>query len=93
MEQDWSDDLANLLNREVVLDTVGTLIYLGTVSRISANGVWLKDADVRDERDGHASKELYVIEAVRQGIRVNRATVFVARATILSISALSDVVT
>lgn len=93
MEQDWSDDLADLLNREVVLDTVGTLIYLGTLSRISAHGVWLKDADVRDQRDGYASKELYVVEAVRQGIRVNRATVFVARPTILSISALSDVVT
>jgi hypothetical protein len=93
MEQDWSQDLANLMDREVVLDTAGTLIYLGTVSRISANGVWLKDADVRDQRDGHASKELYIIEAARQGIRVNRANVFVARPTVMSVSALSDVVT
>jgi len=93
MEHDWSHDLADLLNREVVLDTVGTLIYLGTISRISESGVWLKDADVRDERDGHASKELYIVEAVHQGIRVNRAKVFVARPTILSITALSDVVT
>lgn len=93
MGSNWTDDLADLLNQAVVLDTAGSLIYLGTLAQISENGVWLRDADVRDQRDGHASKDLYVIEAIRGGIRSNRARVFVARPTILSISALSDVIT
>ena len=62
-------------------------------SRARDHGVWLQDADVRDQSEGHATKELYVVEAATHGIRVNRPRVFVARPTILSISALSDVVT
>lgn len=93
MGSNWTEDLADLLNQAVVLDTAGSLIYLGTLAQISENGVWLRDADVRDQQDGHASKDLYIIEAIRGGIRANRARVFVARPTILSISALSDVVT
>lgn len=93
MSADWSEDIRELLDKKVVLDTGGSLIYLGTLAQISENGVWLRDADVRDQRDGHASKDLYIIEAIRGGIRSNRARVFVARPTILSISALSDVIT
>ena len=93
MESSWANDLSDLLSKEVVVDTGLKLIYLGTLSKVSDDGVWLQDADVRDQSEGHATKELYVVEAATHGIRVNRARVFVARPTILSISALSDVVT
>lgn len=93
MASSWTDDLAELLHKEVVVDTAVKLIYLGTLAGVTDNGVWLQDADVRDQSEGHATKELYVVEAATHGIRVNRARVFVARPTILSISALGDVVT
>jgi hypothetical protein len=93
MKTTWADDLSNLLNTEVVIDTAGRLIYLGTLEEVTDNGIRLKNADVRDQSEGHATKELYIIEAATHGIRVNRTRVFVARPTILSISALSDVIT
>jgi len=92
MQPTWNEDLAKLLHKEVVADTGQDLIYLGTLVQVSESGIWLENADVRDQREGHATKELYVVEAAINGIRVNRMRVFVARPTILSISALSDVV-
>ena len=93
MASSWTDDLSGLLNQEVVIDTARKLIYLGTLVQVSDHGLWLQNADVRDQSEGHATKELYVVEAATHGIRVNRARVFVARPTVLSISARADVIT
>lgn len=84
--------LAALLGREVVLDTAGTIIYLGRLVEVNPEGFWLADADVRDRVEGHASKERYVIEARLQGIRPSRRRVFVFRSTVISLSALEDVI-
>jgi hypothetical protein len=92
MQSTWSEDLSELLNTEVVVDTGQEIIYLGTLTKVTESGLWLENSDVRDRREGHATKELYVVEAAIHGIRVNRLRVFVARPTVLSISALRDVV-
>lgn len=88
--------IETLLNRRVVMDTQGPLIYIGTLAQIDAAGYWLIDADVHDRHDGHSSKEIYINEArelERHGSRnVNRRRVFVERAAIVSLSALEDVV-
>jgi hypothetical protein len=85
------EDLAVLLNQPVVLDTFGPIVYLGTLAEVTDSGFWLIDADVHDCRDGHASKELYVLDARRDGIRPNRARVFVLQSGIASVSRLEDV--
>jgi hypothetical protein len=85
-------DLAELTGRQVVLDAAGTILYLGTLEQITAEGFWLGGADVHDTREGHMSKELYVIEAKRDGICANRQRVFVLRSVVMSVSALDDVV-
>ncbi|MFH0980873.1 MAG: hypothetical protein V2A79_04970 [Planctomycetota bacterium] len=59
---------------------------------MTENGFWLADADVHDCRDGHASREVYIMEAGRDGISVNRRRVFVLRATVCSLSRLDQVV-
>jgi hypothetical protein len=54
--------------------------------------LWLENADVHDCRDGHATKELYVADASREGINPNRQRVYVLSAGVASISRLDDVV-
>jgi esterase/lipase superfamily enzyme len=85
--------LDTLIGKPVVLDTAGPLLYIGTLERLDREGYWLTDADVHDRHDGHASKELYVLEAKLHGVRPNRKRVFVMRAEVVSLSLLEDVVT
>ena len=90
-------DLDSLLNRRVVIDTNGPMVYIGTLLSCGAAGYWLSDADVHDRSDGHSTKEVYISEvhAIEQsGVRrANRRRVFVERHAVLSVSALDDVVT
>ncbi len=80
------------VGREVVLDTAGTLIYLGTLTGIHEAGFWLERADLHNVDEGHATREQYIAESRRDGIRVNRNRIFILRNTVVSISALTDVV-
>ena len=77
-----------LLGQVVVLDTAGPLVYLGTLDAVIDEGFWLRDADVHNRTDGHANNELYVLEASRDGVRVNRRRVLVMRSIVTSISPL-----
>ncbi len=86
------DSLSSFLNSEVVLDTSGPITYLGTLDSLEPDGLWLRDADIRDRNEGHVSKERYIVEARRDGIVPNRRRIFVRRDIIMSCSRLSDVV-
>ena len=86
------DTFEQFVGMEVVLDTAGPVTYLGTLDSIEADGLWLRDADVRDRNEGHVSKERYIAEAKRDGIICNRKRVFVRRDVIMSCSRLEDVV-
>jgi hypothetical protein len=85
------EDLAVLLNQPVVLDTFGPILYLGTLVEVTHSGFWLAEVDVHDCRDGHANKELYVLDARRDGIRANRRRVFVLQSGVASVSRLDDI--
>lgn len=90
---DAPDALAGLIDQLVVLDTGGTTLYIGRLASHHPEGFWLEGADVHHVDEGHASREQYVAEAARDGVRINRQRVFVLRSTVISISALSDVIT
>jgi len=85
------DDIHDLIGHSVVLDTMGTLVYLGVLREVTESGFRLADADVHDCREGHAGREVYIMEAARDGLTVNRSRVFVLRAAVCSISRLDDV--
>ncbi|GMV96032.1 MAG: hypothetical protein AMXMBFR83_04010 [Phycisphaerae bacterium] len=87
------DNLDELVGCEVVLDTPGTIVYLGRLVSYGPEGFWLESADLHNTSEGHAPREQYVLEAARDGIRVNRERIFVFRHVVISVSALSDVVT
>jgi len=86
------ESLRDLIGRNVVLDTSGQILYLGRLADVDQTGIWLEHADVHDCSEGHAGKEFYTIESAHYGIRVNRARVFVLHSSVISISALDDIV-
>jgi len=85
------DPLERMLNEQVVLDTDGPIVYIGTLVEISPSTFVLKNADMHDCRDGHAGREHYLAEIRRDGIAVNRGAVVVMRSVIISVSRLADV--
>ena len=84
--------LAELIGRQVVVDTQGPTVILGTLVQIADDCFVLEDADVHDRDEGHSSKELYVINAAKLGIRANRRKAYVAGQFVVSVSLLDDVV-
>jgi len=87
-----SEPLERFLNEQVVLDTGTPILYIGTLREITDSSFVLDEADMHDCRDGHASKEKYLLDAFRDGVSVNRRTVVVMRSIVISVSKLADVV-
>ena len=84
--------LTDHVGKQVVLDTAGTIVFLGVLTDLNDVGFWLEMADVHDCNEGHAGKEAYVYEAKTQGVRTNRKRLFVMRSAVVSLSALDDAV-
>ena len=89
---DLSATLKAYSERQVILDTAGSTVYLGILKEVAETGFWLENADIHDCREGHAGKEAYAFEAKINGIRTNRKRLFVMRSAVISIAALDDVV-
>ena len=87
-----AQELEGFINKDVVLDTRGAILYLGKLGRVLDHFYELVDADVHDVVEGRTSKELYVMEARKHGVKKNRKSVFVRKAEIISISRLEDVI-
>jgi len=84
----WSD----LQGQCLVLDLSSPYVVLGTLAAAETLYVTLLDADVHDLRDSKTTRELYVLESRRHGVRCNRKRVSVSRNEIVSVSRLDDVV-
>ena len=89
---DPSKSLGEFVGKEVVLDTRGTFVFMGTLESVDACFYVLAEADVHDGSEGASSKEIYVLEALKYGIRQNRHRVFVRTDEVISLSLLSDVI-
>ena len=79
------------MDQAVVLDTRGELFYFGKSTKVYENFYELADADVHDVVSGRTSKELYIMDARKHGIKKNRAKVLVRKVEVVSISKLADV--
>lgn len=76
---------------EVVLDVSSLYVYLGRLIGENEHYLILEDADVHDLRDTSTTRELYVLDARRHGVSVNRASVWVRKDEVVSLSRLEDV--
>jgi hypothetical protein len=81
-----------LQGQEVVIDVVSPYVYLGKLTGCEGGYLIIEQADVHDLRDTSKTREIYVVDSARLGIRVNREKVFIRIAEIVSLSALDDVV-
>lgn len=79
------------LGQQVVVDTRSSYIILGTLVGISPDCLTLENVDVHDTTDSNSTKDFYIMESHKLGIRTNRRSVKVRTAEIISVSLLRDV--
>ena len=80
------------LGRPVVLDVASPYVFAGTLVAVEPHYFVLDDADVHDLRDTATTRELYVLDTKRHGVRSNRKRVLVRREEVVSFSALDDII-
>ncbi len=80
------------IGEKVVIDTPTPYVYLGTLVEQQHGALVLENVDVHDSKESESTKEVYIMKAADQGIRVNRKRVMVPAHRVLSISRLEDTV-
>lgn len=89
---DPADEYSELIGREVVLDAASPYVIVGRLVSQDHRYLLLEDADVHDLRDTKTTREVYVVDSKRHGVRANRRRVWVRRDDVVSLSALDDVI-
>jgi hypothetical protein len=84
--------LEEFVGQQVVVDLRAPYVCLGTLTRLDDAYLELRDADLHDLRDTHTARENYVVASRATGIKRNRTRVLLARAEVVAISLLRDVV-
>lgn len=85
------ETLKKFLNKKIVVDTRSSWIYIGTLESIGKNSIELSDVDVHDSKDTPTTKEIYLLDSKKTGIKSNRDRTFVSLDYIISFSPLKDV--
>ena len=89
---DAKSTLESLLGNQVVVDVKAPYVYVGILHVVGADALVLADADVHPCEDSQSTREFYVLETKKNGVRANRRMVHVMRSQIVSISRLNDIV-
>jgi len=79
------------IGQQVVVDTPYSILYLGTLEKENEDTIEIFDVDVHDMTESLTSKEQYIMEAARDGIKSNRRHCTIKQTAIISISLLSDI--
>jgi hypothetical protein len=80
-----------LVGQVVVLDLKSSYVCLGTLEAIEPLFFAMLDADLHDFRDSPATREVYVYDSARLGIRRNRARVLVRRDEVVAVTRFADI--
>ncbi len=80
-----------LVGQIVVVDLKSTYVCLGTLAGGDKHFLEMLDADLHDFRDSTATREIYVYDSVRLGIRRNRSRVLLRQDDIVAVSRFDDV--
>ncbi len=86
-----SSHLSALVGQIVVIDLRSTYVCLGTLVSCDEQILELRDADLHDFRDSPATREVYVYDSVRYGIRRNRSRVLVRQDEVVAITRYADI--
>jgi len=85
------ETLKKFLKKKIVVDTKSSWIYIGTLEKIGGDTIELSDVDVHDSTDTHTTKEIYLLDSRKTGIKSNRDSVYISLDFIISFSPLDDV--
>lgn len=91
MDHDSNPSLSLIVGQMIVVDLRSPYVCLGTLAGFDREFLEIHDADLHDFRDSPATREVYVYDSVRLGIRRNRARVHLRRDEIVAIARFSDI--
>ncbi len=83
--------LATFIDQMVVADLGEMFVVIGRLVEVGPDHLTFVDADLHDHREANSTKDVYVLESRRYGIRVNRQRVAIPRRQIVALSKLEDV--
>lgn len=86
-----AERLKDLIGRVVVVDTDSDLLYAGTLASVDESFYELTDADVHDRRTTTTTRDVFIINVAKYGVKKNRERVRVRRDRVVSLSALDEV--
>lgn len=86
-----SEPLVSLIGQVVVVDLRSSYVCLGTLVGLDPSFLELVDADLHDFRDSAATREVYIYDSVRLGIRRNRARVLLRVDDIVAVTRFTDI--
>jgi hypothetical protein len=84
--------IEEMFGEKVVIDLRSPFVCLGTLVRADELFLEVKNADLHDLRDTETTRENYVADSRYTGVKRNRKRVLVARAEVVAVSRLDDVV-
>lgn len=82
----------NVIGEKIVVDTNSSYIYLGKLVDCNDLFITLENVDVHDQKEGNTTKEQYINESAKTGIKINRNRVIIRKDQIVSFSKLTDVI-
>jgi len=85
-------DLQDLIGEDVVVDTKSPLIYIGKLEKITQSAFVLSDVDVHDHSESHTTRDVYLVDTKKLGIRKNRDRAHILAREVVSISRLADII-
>ena len=88
---DQVDLIDGFLGQTVVVDLSSPYVCLGILVAYDREYLDLRDVDLHDFRDSPATRELYVFDSLRLGIRRNRSRVLIRRDEVVAITRFSDI--
>ena len=90
--ESFATELEALIGQQVVVDTNGPFLYIGTLRQVNVNTLLLTEVDVHNTAESPSSNDLYLIQVRTDGIRINRQSVYILTKEVVSVSPLSDIV-
>jgi hypothetical protein len=87
-----SGTFQDLIGETVVVDIDGPVVYIGKLAAAGDEFLTLEEVDAHNLGDSPTSREKYIIEAKKLGVRANRKKAQVRISRVVSLSKLEDVI-
>lgn len=84
---DW---IAGYVGTVVVCDLDEFYLVIGRLEQASDDHLLFADADLHDHREANSTKDVYILESRKLGVRVNRHRLAVPRRRLVAISRLEE---